>query len=159
MKNTILIFLVFLCFSFSSSNTEYSFGLSDKLGYYGLISKSWIQEKDYRESYIVIGGLGLIGGIGYGQKYYFSKGVISPYCALTGFGHYVLAITAVGSISICGSLGVDMRAIKWKNNKIILQFGIISLYDAIKGENITLGGDNGPSDIMPSFNIKINFGK
>ena len=136
--------------------TEYSVGLNDKLGYFGLFSKSWIQETDNKESYMVAGGLGLIGGIGYGQKYYFSKGRFSPYCSLTGLGYYVLAIGAVGSVGICGALGVDMSAIKWEKKEIILQFGIISMYDPIRGKNITIGGDNGPSFLMPSFNIKLN---
>ena len=136
--------------------TEYSVGLNDKLGYFGLFSKSWIQETDNKESYMVAGGLGLIGGIGYGQKYYFSKGRFSPYCSLTGLGYYVLAIGAVGSVGISGALGVDMSAIKWGKKEIILQFGIISMYDPIRGKNITIGGDNGPSFLMPSLNIKLN---
>jgi len=53
-------------------------------------------------------------------------------------------------------LGFDMTAIKWKKKEIILQFGITSIYDLIRGENITLGADNGPSFLMPSFNIKLN---
>lgn len=139
---------------FSSNITEFTVGLNDKLGYFGPFSKSWIKEKDKKESYIVAGGLGLLGGVGYGQKYYFSKGFFSPYFSLTGFGYYVLAIGAVGSLGVSGTLGFDMTAIKWKKKEIILQFGITSLYDLIRGENLTIGGDNGPSFLMPSFNIK-----
>ena len=132
--------------------------LNDKLGYFGIMSKSWIKhQSSNRESYIVAGStLFFLGGIGYGQKYYFSKGRFSPYCSLTGLGYYVLAIGAVGSVGICGALGVDMSAIKWEKKEIILQFGIISMYDPIRGKNITIGGDNGPSFLMPSFNIKLN---
>ena len=155
-KKKKLIILFLFSFSFSSNNTEYSLGLNDKLGYFGLISKTWIQEKDNKESYMVVGGLVLIGGVGYGQKYYFSKGVFSPYFSLTGFGYYVLAIGAVGSLGVSGTLGFDMTAIKWKKKEIILQFGITSMYDLIRGENITFGADNGPAFLMPSFNIKLN---
>ena len=48
---------------------------------------------------------------------------------------------------------------EWKKNEVILQFGIISMYDPIRGENITIGADNGPSFLMPSFNVKVNYGK
>ena len=139
---------------FSSNTIEYSIGLNDKLGYFGPFTKSWIKEKDNKESYIVVGSLGLLGGVGYGQKYYFSKGFFTPYFSLTGFGYYVLAIGAVGSLGVSGTLGFDMTAIKWKKKEIILQFGITSLYDLIRGENLTIGADNGPSFLMPSFNIK-----
>jgi len=141
---------------FSSNSTEYTVGLNDKLGYFGPFTKSWIKEKDNKESYMVVGGLVFIGGVGYGQKHYFSKGFFSPYFSLTGFGYYVLAIGAVGSLGASGTLGFDMTAIKWKKKEIILQFGITSIYDLIRGENITLGADNGPSFLMPSFNIKLN---
>lgn len=141
---------------FSSNSTEYSVGLNDKLGYFGPFSISWIKEKDNKESYMAVGGLVLIGGVGYGQKYYFSKGRFSPYFSLTGFGGYVLAIGAAGSVGVSGTLGFDVTAIKWKKKEIILQFGITSMYDLIVGKNMTLGADNGPSFLMPSFNIKLN---
>jgi len=131
-------------------------GLNDKLGYFGPFSISWIKEKDNKESYMVVGGLVLIGGVGYGQKYYFSKGIFSPYFSLTGFGGFVLAINAAAPVGVSGTLGFDVTAIKWKKKEIILQFGITSMYDLIRGENITIGADNGPSFLMPSFNIKLN---
>ena len=155
-KKIILLFIFFCSFLFPSNSTEYTVGLNDKLGYFGPFTKSWIKEKDNKESYIVVGSLGLLGGVGYGQKYYFSKGFFTPYFSLTGFGYYVLAIGAVGSLGFSGTLGFDMTAIKWKKKKIILQFGITSLYDLIRGENLTIGADNGPSFLMPSFNIKLN---
>ena len=152
-----IIFFSLLCISllFPSNSTEFSVGLSDKLGYFGIINKSWIKEEGHKESYRVVGSLGLIGGAGYGQKYYISKGTVSPYFSLTGFGYYVLAIGAVGSVGVSGNLGVDITAIKWKKKEIILQLGIISIYDLIRGQNMTLGADNGPSFLMPSFSIKL----
>tara|TARA_B100000609_G_C17105630_1_gene377010 strand:- start:281 stop:754 length:474 start_codon:yes stop_codon:yes gene_type:complete len=157
MKNLILVFL--MTYLFSSNTNEYSLGLNDKIGYFGPISKSWIKEKNNKESYFVVGGLAFLGAVGYGQKYYFSKGVFSPYFSLTGFGYYVLAINAGGSIATSGTLGLDISPIKWKDKEIILQFGITSIYDLIKGENITIGADDGPSFLMPSFNIKLNISK
>ena len=142
---------------FPLNSSEYSIGLSDKLSYFGPISKSWIKEKDNKESYFVIGGMGLMGGVGYGQKYYFSKGVFSPYFSLTGFGCYVLAIRASSYLGISGTLGFDVNVIEWKKKKIILQFGIISMYDLLRNENLTIGAENGPSFLMPSFNIKLNY--
>jgi len=153
-KKIILLSIFFCSFLFPSNSIEYTVGLNDKLGYFGPFTKSWIKEKDNKESYIVVGSLGLLGGVGYGQKYYFFKGFFSPYFSLTGFGYYVLAIGAVGSLGVSGTLGFDMTAIKWKKKEIILQFGITSLYDLIRGENLTIGADNGPSFLMPSFNIK-----
>ena len=156
IKIRILSFIFCISSLFSFNSTEYSFGLNDKLGYYGPFSISWIKEKDNKETYMVAGGLVLLGGVGYGQKYYFSKGVLSPYFSFTGFGSYLLAINAVASLGVSGTLGFDMTAIKWKKKEIILQFGITSMYDLIRGENITIGADNGPSFLMPSFNIKLN---
>ena len=160
MTNKIKIIILYsiFCYSFlfPSNITEYSMGLNDKLGYLGPFGKSWIKEKDNKKSYIVVGGLGIIGGIGYGQKYYFSKGIFAPYFSLTGFGYYVLSMGAVGSIGASSTLGLDATPIKWKNKEIILQFGITSMYDFIRGQNITIGADNGPSFLMPSFNIKLN---
>ena len=119
----IKILIIFFSFTFlyPSKSNEYSFGLSDKLGYFGPISKSWVKEKNNGESYLVIGGIGALGGIGYGQKYYFSRGVFSPYFSLTGFGAYVLAIGAGGYIGVTGTLGIDINAIEWKNKKLVLQ--------------------------------------
>ena len=156
-----IIILSIFCSSllFSSNSIEYSVGLNDKLAYLGPFSKSWITKKNNKESYIVVGGLVFIGGVGYGQKHYFSKGFFSPYFSLTGFGYYVLGIGVVGSLGVSGTLGFDMTAIKWKKKEIILQFGITSLYDLIRGENLTLGADNGPSFLMPSFNIKLKNSK
>ena len=155
-------FLYTLLFAFcssillSSNSTEYSIGLNDKIGYFGPFSTSWIKEKDNKDSYMVVGGLGIIGGVGYGEKYYLSKGIFSPYFSLTGFGYYVLAIGAVGGIGVTGTLGLDIIGIKWKKKEIIFQLGITSMYDLTSGKNITIGADNGPSFLMPSFNIKLN---
>ena len=65
----LLYTLIILCaFSssilFSSNSTEYSIGLNDKIGYFGPFSTSWIKEKDNKDSYTVVGGLGIIGGVG-----------------------------------------------------------------------------------------------
>ena len=113
-----IIILSIFCSSllFSSNSIEYSVGLNDKLAYLGPFSKSWITKKNNKESYIVVGGLVFIGGVGYGQKHYFSKGFFSPYFSLTGFGYYVLGIGVVGSLGVSGTLGFDMTAIKWKKN-------------------------------------------
>ena len=155
MKKTILFSLVSISILFSSKKTETSIGLSDKLGYFGLINKSWIEEQENKESYMVAGSLMFLGGLGVGQKYYLSKGTVSPYFSLTGFGYYVLAIGAIGSVGVTANLGLDVTAIKFKNREIILQMGIISMYDLIRGQNMTLGADNGPSFLMPSFSIKL----
>ena len=40
---------------------------------------------------------------------------------MTGFGYYVLAIGAVGSVGVSGTLGLDITAFTWKNKTIILQ--------------------------------------
>ena len=69
-----IIFYIFVSFSISSVNSiEYSAGINDKTGFMGFFSKSWITDKPYGESYITAGGLAIIGSLGYGQKYYFSK--------------------------------------------------------------------------------------
>ena len=156
---TILIILSSLSLGYTVS-TEYAIGLNDKVGYLGLISKSWIQEKENHESYFVLGGIGLTGALGYGYKYYLLKGDFAPYVSLTGFAWYVAAIGAVGSpMSATASIGADITAINWKNNAIKLQFGIISMYDIANNQSITIDGENGPPGIMPSFNIKVYFGK
>ncbi len=115
-----MYFIFCSSFLFPSNSTEYLIGLNDKLGYLGLFGKSWIKEKDNKESNIVVGGLGITGGVGYGQKYYFSKCIFVPYFSLTGFGYYVLSIGAVGYIGALSTLGLDLNPIKWKKKEIIL---------------------------------------
>ena len=123
-----------------------------------MISKSWIEEKDNRESYTIVGTSFLYtGGIGYGQKYYLSKGIFSPYVSLTGFGYYLLGIGASGGVAVSGNLGVNINIITWKEYRIMLQFGLFTAYDIFKGQSIIIPADNGPSFLMPSFNIKIRF--
>ena len=90
MNKIKIIILPIFCSSllFSSNSVEYSVGINDKLGYLGLFSKSWITEKNNKESYIVAGGVVFIGGVGYGQKHYFSN----PRCVifvLIRFTHYI----------------------------------------------------------------------
>ena len=159
----ILILMLFLgSLLRSQSSDEYSIGLNDKLGYFGIMSKSWIKhQSSSRESYIVAGStLFFLGGIGYGQKYYFYKGKrLSSYSSLTGSGWYVLGIGAVGSLNITGSIGLDFKILEWKENKLLVQFGVISMYDPLRGESLVLSGEGGPSFLMPSINIKFNRGK
>ena len=70
MRHILLITLFVGSLLRSQNSDEYSIGLSDNLGYFGLISKSWIKHQSRsRESYIVAGStLFFLGGIGYGQK-------------------------------------------------------------------------------------------
>ena len=89
MKKILLCICIFsFCYSSYSdrlknngyNNSEYSIGLNDKTSFYGLISKSWIKDKDYGESYVTLGGVGLVGSLGYGRKYYLRRGrFFSPY--------------------------------------------------------------------------------
>ena len=52
MNKIKIIILPIFCSSllFSSNSVEYSVGINDKLGYLGLFSKSWITEKNNKES-------------------------------------------------------------------------------------------------------------
>ena len=146
----------------SQNSVEYSIGLSDKLGYFGGISKSWIKHQSgSRESYIVAGStLFFLGGIGYGQKVYFHKGKkLSSYFSPTGSGYYALGIGAVGSLNITGAVGLNLKIFDWGRNKLFVQFGVVSMYDPVRGESLVIAGEGGPSFLMPSFNIKVNRGK
>ena len=73
----ILPILILFSFSFSfnfhipGNDVEYSVGINDKTGLFGWFSKNWITDKPYGESYIAIGGIGIAGSVGYGQRYYF----------------------------------------------------------------------------------------
>ena len=141
------------------SSDEYSIGLNDKLGYCGIMSKSWIKhQSSNRESYIVAGStLFFLGGIGYGQKYYFYKGKrLSSYSSLIDSGWYVLDISVAGSLNITGSNGLDFKILEWKKNKLLVQFGVISMYDLLRGESLALSGEGAPSFLMPFINIKFN---
>ena len=163
----ILPFILIISFSYSLSrfidetSTEYSIGLNDKTGFFGLVNKSWIKEMVGGEKYITAGGLLFVGSMGYGEKYYLRRGkIFSPYISITGFGYYVLAIDGFGGVGISGNLGVDISAIKlWKNNELKLQFGLFGAMDPISGTNLVIPGEGGPSSIMPSFNIKLNIKK
>ena len=130
-----------------------------KFGYCGIMSKSWIKhQSSNRESYIVAGStLFFLGGIGYGQKYYFYMGKrLSSYSSLIDSGWYVLGISVAGSLNITGSNGLDFKILEWKKNKLLVQFGVISMYDLLRGESLALSGEGGPSFLMPPINIKFN---
>jgi len=158
----ILFFVFLLSFSYSSYNSsEYSIGINEKTGLFGWISKSWITDKPYGESYITAGGLGIIGSLGYGEKYYFSRrSFFSPYISWTGFGYYILSMSEnadpEGSLGISGTLGVDVSTIKWKKSELKFQFGLFAAKN-IKGQNLIIPGEGGPSFLMPSINIKVRF--
>ena len=98
-----------------------------------------------------------LGGIGYGQKYYFYKGKrLSSYSSLIDSGWYVLGISVAGSLNITGSNGLDFKILEWKKNKLLVQFGVISMYDLLRGESLALSVESAPSFLMPSINIKFN---
>ena len=160
----ILFILIFSSFSFNfripGNDVEYSMGINDKTGLFGWFSKNWITNKTYGESYITIGSIGVAGSIGYGEKYYFSRSrFFSSYISWTGFGYYALSISesksSLGSLALSGNLGLDVIPIKWNNNEIKLQFGLLASYDPLRGENLILSGEGGPSFLMPSVNIQL----
>tara|TARA_B100001758_G_C18202613_1_gene500648 strand:+ start:134 stop:664 length:531 start_codon:yes stop_codon:yes gene_type:complete len=175
--NKTLIILLILSFSFNQEqynpnqfdfikidNIEYSMGINDKTGLYGLISKSWLTDKPYGESYITASGVIIAGAIGYGQKRYFSKGkFFSSYVSWTGFGYYALPMSENtninASLAVSGVLGLEFTPIKWDNNQIKFQGGLFTSYDPIKGENLIVEGEGGPSFLMPSINVQIRFKK
>ena len=169
MKKILLCICIFsFCYSSYSdrlknngyNNSEYSIGLNDKTSFYGLISKSWIKDKDYGESYVTLGGLGLAGSLGYGRKYYLRRGrFFSPYVSATGFGYYLLAIAAVGGVGISGNLGIDITTVEYKDMALKFQFGLFSAFDPFSGQSLIIPGDGGPSYIMPSFSMKLYFKK
>jgi len=156
-----IIFYIFISFSISSVNSiEYSTGINDKTGFMGFFSKSWITDKPYGESYITVGGLAIIGSLGYGQKYYFSKHkFLSSYFSWTGFGYYILSMSensdAHGSLGLSANLGLDFIPIKWKGYQLKTQFGLLASYDPIIGEGLVIPGESGPSFLMPSVNIQL----
>jgi len=153
------IFLILLSLSISSDRIDYSVGLNEHLGFFGPISKSWITEQGSTETHKIIGGLGVIGGIGYGRKYYFlgGDGFFNPYISVTGLGYYVLVMAAGASLGVSASIGTDIAIVEWNQKRITLQFGIIGMYDLIRGESPLIGADNGPPGVMPSINLKIGF--
>ena len=162
----ILLILILFSFSFNfhipGNDVEYSVGINDKTGLFGWFSKNWITDKPYGESYIAIGGIGIAGSVGYGQRYYFSRGrFFSSYISWTGFGYYILPMTEnkspLGSLALSGNLGLDFTPIKWNNNEIKLQFGLLASYDPLRGENLIISADNGPSFLFPSVNIQLRF--
>ena len=156
-SKNILIFLFVFSLVYPSSITEYSIGISDKLGYIGLLNKSWITEKESGESFWVAGGIGFAGAYGYGHKHYFLKDSFSTYFSLTGFGYYVLGIGVGISGAVIATFGSELSLLEWKDKELILQLGILSMFDVIRWENMTLGADNGPGEVMPSFSLKVNF--
>ena len=156
MKKIIFILLT----SHLLGSTDYSIGLSDKIGFLGIFEKSWVKEQDYGESYKFVSSSFLFtGGLGYGQKYHLSKSKrFTPYLTLSGFGYYVLAINSAGGLGVSSTLGVDVDIFRWKeDNKLIFQFGVLAAYDILNGQSLIIEGDGGPSFLMPSFNLKLSF--
>ena len=160
-----IIFYIFISFSISSVNSiEYSAGINDKTGLMGFFSKNWITYKSYGESYITIGGLGIVGSLGYGEKYYFSNGkLLSSYVSLTGFGYYILSMSESsngdGSLGVSANLGIDVIAINWKKYQLKTQFGLLTSFDIITGKSLLVPGEGGPSFLMPSINIQLRVQK
>ena len=139
--------------------SEYSIGLNDKLGYFGFLSYSSTKKiNEKRESYYVAGTTFiLVGSAGYGQKYYFHRGKrVSTYCSLTGSAYYVLAIGALASANITGSLGLELTLFEGKKSRLISHFGFISMLDPVRRQSLVVAGEGGPSFLMPSLNIKFN---
>ena len=140
-------------------SNEYSIGLSDKLGFLGCLSYSATKKINHqRESYYVAGTtFFLIGSAGYGQKYYFHRGKrISTYSSITGSAYYVLALSALASANITGSLGLEVTLFKGKKSRLVSHFGFISMFDPIRRMSLVISGEGGPSFLMPSLNIKFN---
>jgi len=153
-------FIVVFLFTYLLGSIDYSIGLNDKIGFLGIFNKSWVKEKQYGESYKFAATSFLVaGGVGYGQKYYFLKAKnFTPYISISGFGYYALGIGAVAGLGISSTLGVDIDIIEWKEkNKLIFQFGLFSAYDIVNGKSLIIEGDGGPSFLMPSINLKLNF--
>ena len=161
----IIIFIIlFTSFCYPHTASEYSLGLSDKLGLYGLLTKTWIYENNKSDYYLFAGtSMIIIGGAGAGYKYYLYKGDFSPYINISGFSFYVLSMSENGEVggsnfNISASIGTDITAIDWKDNAIKLHFGIITMYNIENKESLVLSASNGPQHIMPTFNIKVYFG-
>ena len=69
----IILFISSVYYSFSNfideTRTEYSIGLNDKTGFFGLVNKSWIKEMVGGEKYITAGGLLFVGSMGYEENH------------------------------------------------------------------------------------------
>ena len=139
---------------------EYSIGVSDKTGFLGGLSMSWIQDKDNYQSYFTVGSIGVAGSVGYGRKHYFFKvKYLSGYISSTGFGYYILPLSENGDLftglGLSGNLGIDFSPIKWKENELKFHIGLLASCDPLRSENLIVPGEGGPSFLMPSFNIKV----
>lgn len=163
----ILIFIILNTFAYSHNASEYSLGLSDKLGIAGLLTKSWVYNKEYNELSFFLGTTFFItGGAGISYKRYLSTGDFAPYFNIALFSYYIAdgmssnPGTKGSDFNISAALGVDITAINWKENKIKLSAGLIAMHDLINKTtpNIIIGADNGPGNIMPTINLKMYFG-
>ena len=76
-------------------------------------------------------------------------------------GYYILPMTEnkspLGSLAISGNLGLDFTPVRWNNNEIKLQFGLLTSYDPLRDEILIISADNGPSFLFPSVNIQLRF--
>jgi len=175
-KILISIILLSICYSSSDEGlsnayplrgSEYSLGISDKVGFFGFSSHSWVTRQESFETYITMGtSMIILGSIGYGQKHYLirPKGrFFSPYYSFTGFLYYLLPMSehadAEGSLGVSCSLGIDLTTIKWRGFELIFQAGILAAYDPFNGRGLVIPGEGGPNFIMPSLNVKCFFGK
>jgi hypothetical protein len=148
-------------FLFKARAIEHSFGLNEKLSYYGFYTRSYNNKINKNmTTFRVIGSSLFLGAAGSGVVYNFNEERITPFICAAGLGTFVLPLMC--STSNCGptvsllltsSFGINLHLIKTKNFNLHTRLGILVGFDIIKASIL-----DSPSDkpaLWPALSVII----
>ena len=160
MRNIILILLLTTFLLSFPTPDNYSIGMSETMGLYGVFNVNYYLE-DLKPFFITAGTFAIptIGGVGLAWKHNYSQSRFSMFTSASTVGIYILPALCNNcstkfDLLLSASVGANIHAIKHKNFDLHFQFGIIKQY-SVFGQVI----DESPSDIpdiWPVINMKIS---
>lgn len=137
-----------------------SVGMSEKMGPFGILTKSGVFVRGSNEYHLVAGTTLVFGGVGAGWRHNFRQGRVVPFTNLTASAIYFLPMCSSGDCPIeirpyvIGSVGLDVLIIDGERGNLHLVLGVMSMFDVVNWEVF-----ESPSDrpaIWPVFNVAIS---
>ena len=117
-----------------------TFGMSEKLGPFGLFTKSAVFVRGASEYHIVGGTSLFLGGVGGGWRLNFRQGRVVPFTNLTASAVYILPMCRSGNCSIAvqpfliGSFCLDLVVFDGERFDVHLVPGVMSMFDFLSWE-------------------------